>query len=89
MALSVPIGIDDFRKLREAGLDYVDKSDLIRQVLDLAGVPGARVRCRVRRQARVGALRGRGEEEDAKGGEAARKMKVSPRARLLCEHSAP
>ena len=30
----VPIGIDDFRKLREAGLEYVDKSDLIRDLLD-------------------------------------------------------
>jgi hypothetical protein len=34
----VAIGIDDFRTLRELGLEYVDKSDLIRQVLDRAGV---------------------------------------------------
>jgi Predicted AAA-ATPase/PD-(D/E)XK nuclease superfamily len=34
----VAIGIDDFRALRELGLEYVDKSDLIRQVLDRAGV---------------------------------------------------
>ncbi|MFT3763966.1 MAG: AAA family ATPase [Minicystis sp.] len=32
----VPIGIDDFRKLREQGLEYVDKSHLIREVLDQA-----------------------------------------------------
>ena len=38
MTPAIPLGIDDFRKLREAGLDYVDKSDLIRQVLDRAGV---------------------------------------------------
>jgi IS1 family transposase len=34
----IPIGIDDFRTLREAGLEYVDKSDLIRQLLDRSGV---------------------------------------------------
>ncbi len=38
MALRIPIGIDDFRQLREAGLEYVDKSDLIRELLDRAGV---------------------------------------------------
>lgn len=30
----VPIGIDDFRKLREQGLEYVDKSHLVREVLE-------------------------------------------------------
>jgi Predicted AAA-ATPase/PD-(D/E)XK nuclease superfamily len=30
----IAIGIDDFRKLREQGLEYVDKSHLIREVLD-------------------------------------------------------
>jgi hypothetical protein len=30
----IPIGLDDFRKLREQGLVYVDKSHLIREVLD-------------------------------------------------------
>lgn len=30
MAPRIPIGVDDFRKLREGGLEYVDKSDLIR-----------------------------------------------------------
>jgi hypothetical protein len=35
---SVPIGIDDFRKLRERGLLYVDKSHLIREVLDPEGI---------------------------------------------------
>ena len=34
----IPIGIDDFRELREARLDYVDKSDLIRQIVDRPGV---------------------------------------------------
>jgi len=38
MAVRVPIGIDDFRKVREAGLEYIDKSDLIRQVIDRVGV---------------------------------------------------
>ena len=38
MVPRVPIGIDDFRQLREAGLEYVDKSDLIRALLDRAGV---------------------------------------------------
>jgi len=32
------IGIDDFRTLRELGLEYVDKSDMIRQLLDRPGV---------------------------------------------------
>jgi hypothetical protein len=38
MPRPIPIGIDDFRALREAGLEYVDKSDLIRQLLDRPGV---------------------------------------------------
>jgi hypothetical protein len=38
MARPIPIGIDDFRALREGGLEYVDKSDLIRQLLDRSGV---------------------------------------------------
>lgn len=38
MVLRIPIGIDDFRKVREAGLEYVDKSDLIRQIIDRTGV---------------------------------------------------
>lgn len=29
MPQRIPIGIDDFRKLREGGLEYIDKSDLI------------------------------------------------------------
>jgi hypothetical protein len=36
--LPIPIGVDDFRKIREANLEYVDKSDLIRQIIDRAGV---------------------------------------------------
>jgi hypothetical protein len=38
MLVRIPIGIDDFRKLREGGFEYVDKSDLIRQLIDRAGV---------------------------------------------------
>jgi Predicted AAA-ATPase/PD-(D/E)XK nuclease superfamily len=38
MIAGIPIGKDDFRKLREAGFQYVDKSDLIRAILDRAGV---------------------------------------------------
>jgi hypothetical protein len=34
MLRPIPIGVDDFRALREQGLEYVDKSDLIRGVLD-------------------------------------------------------
>jgi len=34
----VAIGIDDFRKLREKGLEYVDKSDMIRELIDRTGV---------------------------------------------------
>ncbi|MFO0589417.1 MAG: AAA family ATPase [Polyangiaceae bacterium] len=33
----IPVGIDDFRKVRDLGLEYVDKSDLIRQIIDLPG----------------------------------------------------
>src|SRR4051812_28740343 len=40
MALRIPIGIDDFRALREDRLEYVDKSSLIRELVDL---PGPRV----------------------------------------------
>ncbi|WP_428263649.1 AAA family ATPase [Haliangium sp.] len=35
--LKVPTGIDDFRKLRELGLAYVDKSELIEALIDDAG----------------------------------------------------
>ena len=31
---AIPIGIDDFRMLREQGLEYVDKSHLVREVID-------------------------------------------------------
>jgi hypothetical protein len=34
----IPIGIDDFRKLRERGLLYVDKSHLIREIIDREGI---------------------------------------------------
>ena len=38
MVKTIPIGIDDFRKLREAKLEYVDKSELIRGLIDRPGV---------------------------------------------------
>ena len=34
MIRPIPIDIDDFRKLREQGMEYVDKTFLIRDVLD-------------------------------------------------------
>jgi hypothetical protein len=37
MPVQVPIGIDDFRKIRENGLEYIDKTHLIRELLDQAG----------------------------------------------------
>jgi hypothetical protein len=38
MPLRIPIGIDDFRTLREQQLEYVDKSHLIRELIDKEGV---------------------------------------------------
>ncbi len=38
MPLRIPIGIDDFRTLREGGLEYVDKTSLIQELLDRSGV---------------------------------------------------
>jgi hypothetical protein len=38
MDQQIPIGVDDFRMLRERGLAYVDKSHLIRELIDDAGV---------------------------------------------------
>jgi hypothetical protein len=38
MQRRIPIGIDDFRALRELDLEYVDKSHLIRELLDDVGV---------------------------------------------------
>ena len=40
MMLRVPIGIDDFRELREQRLEYVDKSHLVQELIDR---PGAKV----------------------------------------------
>jgi hypothetical protein len=34
MPLRIPLGVSDFRQLREASLDYVDKSLLIRDIID-------------------------------------------------------
>jgi hypothetical protein len=34
MKRPIPIGVDDFRKLREQGMEYVDKSHLVQGVLD-------------------------------------------------------
>lgn len=33
----IPIGHDDFRKLREAGFEYVDKSEMIRDLIERGG----------------------------------------------------
>ena len=38
MVHRLAIGIDDFRKLRELGLEYVDKSEMIRELVDRPGV---------------------------------------------------
>ncbi len=38
MTLRVPVGVDDFRMLRQAGAEYVDKSDLIRLLIERVGV---------------------------------------------------
>jgi Predicted AAA-ATPase/PD-(D/E)XK nuclease superfamily len=38
VTLHIPIGIGDFRTLRELDLEYVDKSHLIRELVDRAGV---------------------------------------------------
>ena len=38
MPLRIPIGLDDFRALREQRLEYIDKSDLILELLDRPGV---------------------------------------------------
>ena len=35
--LKLPVGIDDFKKLREAGFYYVDKTKLIEQLLQSWG----------------------------------------------------
>ena len=37
MPLHIPVGIEDFRKIREAGLAYVDKSRFITELLDAPG----------------------------------------------------
>jgi hypothetical protein len=38
VTLHIPIGIGDFRTLRELDLEYIDKSHLIRELVDRAGV---------------------------------------------------
>jgi len=38
LSVPLPLGIDDFRKLREQRLEYVDKSHLICELLDKTGV---------------------------------------------------
>lgn len=38
MSLRIPISIDDFRELRQGGFTYVDKSHLIRELIDRSGV---------------------------------------------------
>ncbi len=34
MLRPIPIGVDDFEQLRERGMEYIDKSQLVREVLD-------------------------------------------------------
>src|SRR3954469_25160285 len=34
MRRPIPIGISDFRTLREQGMEYIDKSHLVREILD-------------------------------------------------------
>ncbi|HSO00306.1 MAG TPA: AAA family ATPase [Candidatus Nanopelagicales bacterium] len=38
MSLVIPIGIDDYRELREGRFEYVDKTHLIQEILDKPGV---------------------------------------------------
>jgi hypothetical protein len=38
MPMRIPIGVDDFRELREGGLEYVDKTHLIQEIIDRPGV---------------------------------------------------
>ncbi len=38
MSVQVAIGIDDFRMLRDRGLEYIDKSALIMDLIDRAGL---------------------------------------------------
>ncbi len=38
MTLHLPIGISDFRALREGGLEHVDKTQLVCDLLDRPGV---------------------------------------------------
>ncbi|HWN69876.1 MAG TPA: AAA family ATPase [Haliangium sp.] len=38
MTLRIPLGIEDFRRLRESGLTYVDKTRLVCDIVDLAGI---------------------------------------------------
>lgn len=38
MTLRIRIGIDDFREMRENGLEYIDKSGLVRELIDRPGV---------------------------------------------------
>lgn len=40
MSLKLPLGLEDFRQVRELGLTYVDKTHLVRELLDM---PGAQV----------------------------------------------
>jgi hypothetical protein len=39
MSATLPIGIDDFRALREQGLTYVDKTHLVCELIDRPGAP--------------------------------------------------
>ena len=36
--LALPIGVDDFKKIREDGYYYIDKTLFIKELLDLKGM---------------------------------------------------
>ncbi len=80
MALRIPIGIDDFRTLREAGLEYVDKSDLLRGLIDRPGVEVVLLP-RPRRFGKT--LKGRGRVSVASGADRSGRMRSLPTGRRL------
>jgi hypothetical protein len=40
-----PLGIEDFRQVRELGLTYVDETYLVRKLLDMPGAQVVRATC--------------------------------------------
>jgi hypothetical protein len=45
MSLEAPLGIEDFRQVRELGLTYVDETHLVRELLDMPGAQVVRATC--------------------------------------------